>query len=131
MDRSHPRHVTEAALNRLTNDPPNARIGAFSLAAVDPELKGRGQASFIVPPGTKGLSQGQKYKKHGIRASHTAEVVLDDVRVPGSCLLGGKERLEERLARAREGGSSRGQKGVQILTQPPDCRSGRTGHADR
>ena len=37
-----------------------------------------------MPPGTPGLSQGQKYKKHGIRASHTAEVVLDDVRVPGS-----------------------------------------------
>ena len=54
------------------------------VASVDPELKGRGQASFIVPPGTQGLSQGQKYKKHGIRASHTAEVVLDDVRVPGS-----------------------------------------------
>ena len=72
------------------------------VAAVDPELKGRGQASFIVPPGTPGISQGQKYKKHGIRASHTAEVVLDDVKVPGSCLLGGKEKLDERLARARE-----------------------------
>jgi acyl-CoA dehydrogenase len=72
------------------------------VAAVDPELKGRGQASFIVPPGTPGLSQGQKYKKHGIRASHTAEVILDDVRVPGSCLLGGKEKLDEKLARARE-----------------------------
>jgi alkylation response protein AidB-like acyl-CoA dehydrogenase len=76
------------------------------VAAVDPELRGRGQASFIVPPGTKGLSQGQKYKKHGIRASHTAEVVLDDVRVPGSLLLGGKERLDAKLARARERGSS-------------------------
>ncbi len=52
------------------------------VAAVDPELKGRGQASFIVPPGTKGISQGQKYKKHGIRASHTAEVVLDDCSRP-------------------------------------------------
>jgi alkylation response protein AidB-like acyl-CoA dehydrogenase len=72
------------------------------VAAVDPELKGRGQASFIVPPGTPGLSQGQKYKKHGIRASHTAEVVFDDVKVPGSCLLGGKDKLDERLARARE-----------------------------
>ena len=72
------------------------------VAAVDPELKGRGQASFIVPPGTPGLSQGQKYKKKGIRASHTAEVVLDDVRVPGSCLLGGKDKLDEKLARARE-----------------------------
>src|SRR4051794_17517847 len=76
------------------------------VAAVDPALKGRGQASFVVPPGTRGLSQGQKYKKHGIRASHTAEVVLDDVRVPGRCLLGGRDRLEARLARARSAGHS-------------------------
>ncbi|MGW2252952.1 acyl-CoA dehydrogenase family protein [Kitasatospora sp. NPDC001660] len=73
------------------------------VATVDAELGARGHASFVVPPGTPGLSQGQKFKKHGIRASHTAEVVLDDVRVPGSCLLGGKEKLDERLARAREG----------------------------
>jgi acyl-CoA dehydrogenase len=72
------------------------------VATVDPALKGRGQASFIIPPGTKGLSQGQKYKKHGIRASHTAEVVLDEVRIPGGLLLGGKDKLDEKLARARE-----------------------------
>jgi len=72
------------------------------VASVDPELKSKGQASFIVPPNTPGLSMGQKYKKHGIRASHTAEVVLDDVKVPGSCLLGGKEKLDSKLARARE-----------------------------
>ena len=71
------------------------------VATVDPELKSRGQASFVVPPGTRGLSMGQKYKKHGIRASHTAEVVLDDVRVPARCLLGGKEKLDEKLSRAR------------------------------
>ncbi|MFD0775938.1 acyl-CoA dehydrogenase family protein [Streptomonospora algeriensis] len=79
------------------------------VASVEPELGSRGQASFVVPPGTPGLSQGQKFSKHGIRASHTAEVVLDGVRVPGSCLLGGKERLDERLARAREGRRSKGQ----------------------
>ena len=72
------------------------------VAAVDAELRGRGQASFIIPPGTPGLSMGQKYKKHGIRASHTSEVVLDDVRIPGSCLLGGKDKLDEKLAKARE-----------------------------
>jgi alkylation response protein AidB-like acyl-CoA dehydrogenase len=75
------------------------------VASVDPALGSRGQASFIVPPGTPGLAQGQKFKKMGIRASHTAEVVLDNVRVPGSCLLGGKDKLDERLARAREGKS--------------------------
>jgi len=75
--------------------------------SVDPELNSRGHAAFVVPPGTPGLSQGQKFKKHGIRASHTAEVVLDNVRVPGRCLLGGKEKLDARLARAREGKSSK------------------------
>ncbi len=77
------------------------------VAAVDPELGVRGQASFVVPPGTPGLRQGKKEKKMGIRASHTAEVILEDVRVPSDCLLGGEERLEERLARARSGQRSR------------------------
>jgi len=78
-------------------------------AVVDPELGSRGQAAFVVPPGTPGLSTPKKLKKHGLRASNTADVFLDDVRVPGSCLLGGKEKLDERLARAREGTRSGGQ----------------------
>jgi alkylation response protein AidB-like acyl-CoA dehydrogenase len=80
------------------------------VASVDPGLGSKGHASFIVPPDTPGLSQGQKFKKHGIRASHTAEVVLDDVRVPGGCLLGGKERLDERLARTREKAKAGGER---------------------
>jgi alkylation response protein AidB-like acyl-CoA dehydrogenase len=78
------------------------------VATVDPSLGTRGQVSFVIPPGTKGLSQGQKFAKHGIRASHTAEVVLDDCRIPASCVLGGKDKLDERLARAREGVRSKG-----------------------
>ncbi|MGP3958080.1 acyl-CoA dehydrogenase family protein [Nonomuraea sp. 3N208] len=73
------------------------------VASVEPSLGARGQASFVIPPGTPGLAMGQKFRKHGIRASHTAEVILDDVRVPGSCLLGGKDRLDARLARVRNG----------------------------
>ncbi len=85
------------------------------VGVVDPELKSKGHASFIVPPGTPGLTMGQKYKKHGIRASHTAEVVLDDVRVPGSCLLGGKDKLDERLARVREGKPGNAQAAMQTF----------------
>src|SRR6266487_1308174 len=73
------------------------------VASVDPALGSRGQASFIVPPGTVGLSQGQKFRKHGVRASHTAEVVLDHVRVPGRCLVGGKDKLDIRLSRLTGG----------------------------
>src|ERR1700754_1940673 len=78
-------------------------------AVVDPELRTRGHASFVIPPGTKGLSQGQKFLKHGIRASHTAEVVLDDVRIPGRLIVGGKEKFDERIARVREGKKAAGQ----------------------
>ncbi|MGE7436934.1 acyl-CoA dehydrogenase family protein [Kitasatospora sp. NPDC001175] len=94
----------EWVLNGTKTWATNGGIAAVHVvvATVDPALGARGQASFVVPPGTPGLTQGQKFKKHGIRASHTAEVVLDGVRVPGHCLLGGKERLDERLARARE-----------------------------
>jgi acyl-CoA dehydrogenase len=79
------------------------------VASVVPELNSRGHAAFVIPPKTPGIRQGQKFLKHGIRASHTAEVVLEDCRIPGSCLLGGKEKLDDRIARAREGKSSRGQ----------------------
>jgi acyl-CoA dehydrogenase len=73
------------------------------VASVDPALGTRGQASFVVGPNTPGLRQGAKFKKHGIRASHTAEVYLDDVKLPGTQLLGGKEKLDAKLAKAREG----------------------------
>src|SRR3954452_21028586 len=56
------------------------------VASVDRELGARGQAAFVIPPGTQGLEQGAKVKKHGLRASHTADVHLDDCRIPGSCL---------------------------------------------
>src|SRR5262245_57902188 len=85
------------------------------IASVDRELGSRGHAAFIIPPGTKGCEQGAKVKKHGLRASHTADVHLDDCRVPGSCLLGGKEKLDERLARAREGKRSQSQAAMQTF----------------
>ena len=53
------------------------------VATVDPELGTRGQASFVVGKDTPGLSQGKKESKLGIRASHTAEVVLDELPDPG------------------------------------------------
>jgi acyl-CoA dehydrogenase len=72
-------------------------------ASIDPALGARGQAAFVVPPGIKGMSSARKLAKLGLRASHTADVFLDEVRLPGACLLGGKEALDERLAKARSG----------------------------
>src|SRR5919107_6062691 len=73
------------------------------VATVDPTLGHRGQASFVIPKGTPGFSQGKKESKLGIRASHTAEVILEDCRIPVEYLLGGMDKLEAKLERARSG----------------------------
>jgi acyl-CoA dehydrogenase len=73
------------------------------VATVDPELGHRGQASFVVGKGTPGLRQGKKESKIGIRASHTAEVILEDCRIPVENLLGGMDKLNKKLERARSG----------------------------
>jgi acyl-CoA dehydrogenase len=72
------------------------------VASVDRELGHRGQASFVVPADAPGISQGKKESKLRIRASHTAEVVLEDCRILLDHLLGGLDKLE----RARNGQSA-------------------------
>jgi acyl-CoA dehydrogenase len=90
------------------------------VANVAPELGHRGQASFVVEKGTPGMSQGKKESKIGIRASHTAEVVFEDCRIPVENLLGGMEKLERKLERARTGEASRGSNALATfeLTRP-------------
>ena len=73
------------------------------VATVDPDLGHRGQASFVVGHETPGLRQGKKESKIGIRASHTAEVILEDCRIPVDNLLGGMDKLNRKLERARSG----------------------------
>ncbi|WP_327033326.1 acyl-CoA dehydrogenase family protein [Micromonospora ureilytica] len=89
-------------------------------ASVDPALGSRGQAAFVVPPGTPGLAATRKLRKLGLRASHTADVFLDEVRVPGRCLLGGRDALLERLDRAHSGQRATGQAAMRTfeLTRP-------------
>jgi acyl-CoA dehydrogenase len=79
------------------------------VATVDPELGHRGQASFIVTRDMDGFSSPKKDEKLGIRASHTASIVLDDVFVPGENLLGGEEKLQAKMERARD--PERGKRG--------------------
>ena len=71
-------------------------------AVVDQELGHRGQGLFVVPGGTPGLQMVRKLDKLGCRASHTAELRFDGVRIPGENLLGGQERLEKKLAKVRQ-----------------------------
>jgi alkylation response protein AidB-like acyl-CoA dehydrogenase len=76
------------------------------VATVDPELGHRGQASFIISKDDPGIRPGKKEKKLGIRASDTSEVILDNCRIPVDRVLGGMDKLEAKLERARKGESS-------------------------
>ncbi len=50
-----------------------------------------GPCWFVVEAGTPGLEHGKPEDKHGIRASNTAALSLEDVSVPADQLIGGVE----------------------------------------
>ena len=87
-------------------------------ASVDPSLGHKGQALFIVPGGTPGLTLVRKLDKLGCRASHTAELRFEGCRVPADQLLGTSEKMEERHARAREGTGKSSTLGAFEQTRP-------------
>ena len=68
----------------------NAGVGkvAVVMAVTDPDLGQKGISAFILEKGLPGFSAGTPYRKLGLHASNTAELVLEGVRVPASSLLG-------------------------------------------
>ena len=62
------------------------------LASTSPELGRRGISAFVVERGTPGLGNGRKIEKLGLRASDTAEVILENVRVPAEHLIGEEDQ---------------------------------------
>lgn len=61
-------------------------------ATIDPALGRAGHRAFVVEKGTPGFAVGRIEDKMGLRASETAELVLEDCRVPEENLLGGEEK---------------------------------------
>ena len=76
---------------RFITNAPHADIFTV-MARTDPEIKGsKGISAFVVDASTQGITIGKRDKKMGQKGAHTADVIFDDVRVPGSALLGGQE----------------------------------------
>jgi len=68
----------------------NASVGGLAvvLARTDPATRSRAISAFILERGTPGFRAGQPYRKLGLHASDTAELILEDARVPAAGLLG-------------------------------------------
>jgi alkylation response protein AidB-like acyl-CoA dehydrogenase len=77
---------------------------AVVLAKTDSAAGGRGVSAFIIERGTPGFRSGQRYKKLGLHASDTAEIVLEGVRVPKANLLGERNRGFQDTKKVLEGG---------------------------
>jgi alkylation response protein AidB-like acyl-CoA dehydrogenase len=61
---------------------------AVVMAVTDPAGGRKGISAFILEKGMAGFTAGAPYKKLGLHASNTAELILDNVRVPAANLLG-------------------------------------------
>src|SRR5512143_676080 len=72
----------------ITNGGRASRTVIF--ATIDPTLGRAGHRAFVVEKGTPGFSVGRIEEKMGLRASETAELVLEECRVPEENLLGGE-----------------------------------------
>ncbi len=83
--------VINGSKRYITNAPLADLFVVF--ARTSPEEKGgRGISSFIVETSTPGVTVGPKDKKMGQSGAWTAEVFLDDVRVPAGALIGEEGR---------------------------------------
>jgi len=77
---------------------------AVVLVKTDPAAGGRGVSAFILERGMAGFRAGQRYKKLGLHASDTAELVLEAVRVPKTNLVGERDRAFQDTKKVLEGG---------------------------
>ncbi|MCW0212659.1 MAG: acyl-CoA dehydrogenase family protein [Pseudonocardia sp.] len=85
--------VLNGSKRYITNSPVADVIMVF--AKTNPDAPGnRGISTFLVPKGTPGLSVGPKDRKMGQFGAWTADVHLDDVRVPADAVVGGEEGID-------------------------------------
>ena len=84
----------------------NASVGgvAVVMARTDPEKKSHGISAFVLEKGMPGFSAGRPYRKLGLHASDTAELIFEDARVPAGHLLGERGAGFGQAMRVLEGG---------------------------
>jgi alkylation response protein AidB-like acyl-CoA dehydrogenase len=81
-------NITAYKINGQKQFITNAAVAdLFTILADTPE----GPSFFIVEGGTAGMQAGKHEDKHGIRASNTSPLVLENVMVPAENLVGGVE----------------------------------------
>jgi hypothetical protein len=84
----------------------NASVGGIAvvMARTEPDPRAKGISAFVVEKGTPGFSAGTPYRKLGLHASDTAELIFEDARVPADHLLGERGQGFGQALQVLEGG---------------------------
>jgi len=84
----------------------NASVAATAvvMARTRPERTSKGISAFILEKGMPGFSSGKPYRKLGLHASNTAELIFEDARVPQANLLGERDTGFVQAMKVLEGG---------------------------
>jgi len=84
----------------------NASVGktAVVMARTDPEKKSKGISAFVLEKGMPGFTASKPYRKLGLHASDTAELIFEDARVPAENLLGERGQGFVQAMQVLEGG---------------------------
>jgi hypothetical protein len=77
---------------------------AVVMAVTDPARGNKGISAFVLERGMAGLSSGRPYRKLGLHASNTAELIFDSVAVPAANLVGELHRGFVNTLQVLEGG---------------------------
>ncbi|MDZ7916646.1 MAG: acyl-CoA dehydrogenase family protein [Rhodococcus sp. (in: high G+C Gram-positive bacteria)] len=83
---------------RFITNAPLAQLFVVFARTRPADSDGPGIAVFLVPADTPGVTVGPKDKKMGQEGAWTSEVTFDNVRVPGSALVGGDQDTGYRAA---------------------------------
>jgi hypothetical protein len=84
----------------------NASVGGIAvvMARTDPDQGHHGISAFVLEKGMPGFSAGKPYRKLGLHASDTAELIFEDARVPAANLLGERRQGFRQALQVLEGG---------------------------
>src|SRR2546428_10425300 len=74
------------------------------MARSEPDPKAKGISAFILDKGLPGFSVGTPYRKLGLHASNTAELIFEDARVPETALMGARGAGFAQSMKVLEGG---------------------------
>src|SRR5438046_9961760 len=74
------------------------------MARTRSDPKAKGVSAFILDKGVPGFTVGKPYRKLGLHASNTAELIFEDARVPQTALMGARGAGFAQSMKVLEGG---------------------------